>query len=242
MGLLLDWTLGYIFHESLKLMEDAHQRQYYAPQLESLTDLVHDPELAERMRDLLDIQSQTVESMRREVVRLESLLLVWCALPREVGDGVWGDVSAHSRGPLMSNGPSLMWGEAGGGLVGSGEGVDEEARALVGGGLGDLGLLEPAGDGIQHLGEAADGERAFVVRAMRVHGGLLGGEEEDVVVVSGRGQLGSADGEGGLAHAARAINERAPASGVGVEVREELGEFGIATEEALDGGEVAPKG
>ena len=73
-GLLLDWTLGYIFHESLKLMEDAHQRQYYAPQLESLTDLVHDPELAERMRDLLDIQSQTVESMRREVVRLESLL------------------------------------------------------------------------------------------------------------------------------------------------------------------------
>lgn len=74
-GLLLDWTLGYIFHESLKLMEDAHQRQYYAPQLESLSDLVHDPELAERMRDLLDIQSQTVESMRREVVRLESLLM-----------------------------------------------------------------------------------------------------------------------------------------------------------------------
>ena len=74
-GLLLDWTLGYIFHESLKLMEDAHQRQYYAPQLESLTDLVHGPELAERMRDLLDIQSQTVESMRREVVRLESLLM-----------------------------------------------------------------------------------------------------------------------------------------------------------------------
>ena len=118
--------------------------------------------------------------------------------------------------------------------AGAGEGVDEEARALVGGGLGDLWLLEPAGDGIQHLFEAADGEGAFVVRAMRVHGGLLGGEEEDVVVVSGRGQLGGADGEGGLAHAARAINERAPASGVGMEVREELGEFGIATEKALD--------
>lgn len=72
----------------------------------------------------------------------------------------------------------------------------------------------------------------------RVHGGLLGGEEDDVVVVSGRGQIGGAGGEGGLAHAARAINERAPAGGVGMEVREELGEFGIATKEALDGGEI----
>lgn len=73
---------------------------------------------------------------------------------------------------------------------------------------------------------------------MRVHGGLLGGEEEDVVEVAGRGQLGGADGESGLAHATRAINERAPAGGVGMEVGEELGEFGVATEEALDGGEV----
>ena len=122
--------------------------------------------------------------------------------------------------------------------AGAGEGVDEEARALVGGGLGDLGLLESADDGVEHLGEAADGEWAFVVRAMRIHGGLLGGEEDDVVEVSGRGQLGGADGEGGLAHAARAINERAPAGGVGMEVWEELGELGVATEEALDGGEV----
>ncbi len=126
--------------------------------------------------------------------------------------------------------------------AGAGEGVDEEARALVDGGLGDLGLLEPAGDGIQHLGEAADGEGAFVVRAMRVHGGLHGGEEEDVVVVAGRGQLGGADGKGGLAHAARAINERTPAGGVGMEVGEELGEFGVATKEAMDGGEIATKG
>ena len=77
---------------------------------------------------------------------------------------------------------------------------------------------------------------------MRVHGGLLGGEEEEVVVVRGRGQLSGADGEGGLSHAARAINERAPAGGAGMEVGEELGDFGIATEEALDGGEVAAEG
>ena len=122
--------------------------------------------------------------------------------------------------------------------AGASEGVDEEASALVGGGLGDLGLLEPAGDGVEHLGEAADSEGAFVVRAMRVHGGLLGGEEEDVVVVTGRGQLGGADGEGGLAYAARAINERAPAGGVWMECDTERVEFGVATEEALDGGEV----
>ncbi len=117
--------------------------------------------------------------------------------------------------------------------AGAGEGVDEEARALIGRGLGDLGLLEPTGDGVEHWGprpetngrfclvferlaslflsyrslricafvtprqttksrrifgdwflsrvpgEAADGEGAFVVRAVRIHGGLLGGEEED---------------------------------------------------------------
>jgi hypothetical protein len=74
-GLLLDWTLGSVFHESLKLMEDAHQRQHYAPRLENLTDFGHCPELAERLSALRDIQSQTVESMRREVARLESLLL-----------------------------------------------------------------------------------------------------------------------------------------------------------------------
>ena len=77
---------------------------------------------------------------------------------------------------------------------------------------------------------------------MGVHGGLLGGEEEDVVVASGRGQLGGADGEGGLAHAARAINECAPAGGVGMEGSTERVEFGVATEEALDGGEVRAGG
>lgn len=52
--------------------------------------------------------------------------------------------------------------------------------------------------------------------------------------MAGGCQLGSADGEGGLAHAAGAINERTPAGGVGMEVGEELGEFVFATEEALD--------
>jgi hypothetical protein len=56
--------------------------------------------------------------------------------------------------------------------------------------------------------------------------------------VTGRGQFGGADGEGGLAHAASAINKRTPAGGVGMEVGEKLGEFDVAPEEALDRGEV----
>ncbi len=35
---LLDWAIGYIFHETVKLMEDAHQHQYYAPSLFALTE------------------------------------------------------------------------------------------------------------------------------------------------------------------------------------------------------------
>ncbi|MDR2488089.1 MAG: hypothetical protein LBD42_01075 [Desulfovibrio sp.] len=73
-GILLNWSLGYIFHESFKLMEDAYQRQYYAPQLGGLMDAGNCPELAALMRDLLAVQSQTVESMRREVARLNTLI------------------------------------------------------------------------------------------------------------------------------------------------------------------------
>lgn len=74
-GLLLDWTLGYIFHESLKLMEDAHQRQYYAPQLSSLTSNPLGAEVSGLAKALRAIQGETCESMRRESTRLETLML-----------------------------------------------------------------------------------------------------------------------------------------------------------------------
>ena len=35
---------------------------------------------------------------------------------------------------------------------------------------------------------------SYFILSQRVHGGLLGGEEDDVVEVSGCGQLGGADG------------------------------------------------
>ncbi|MDR0339561.1 MAG: hypothetical protein LBH65_04720 [Desulfovibrio sp.] len=77
-GLLLDWTLGYVFHESLKLMEAAHQRQYYAPKLFSLPDRGPDrgpDDETERLINALRvIQGETRASMRRETARLAMLL------------------------------------------------------------------------------------------------------------------------------------------------------------------------
>jgi hypothetical protein len=70
---LLDWTLGYMFHESLKLMEDAHQRQYYAPR-EAWGESAGDPLEREIMVELNLIRGQTRESMRREVERLRKLI------------------------------------------------------------------------------------------------------------------------------------------------------------------------
>ena len=75
-GPLLDWSMGYIFHESLKLMEDAHQRQYYAPFLECQMKHEDDPALKAIMRELSGVRKETCESMRREVARLEKLIAV----------------------------------------------------------------------------------------------------------------------------------------------------------------------
>lgn len=79
-GILLDWTLGYIFHESVKLMEDAHQRQYYVPQLAGFVGQEPPPQVAALLEDLLAVQSQTSESMEREVTRLKKLFRHSCRL------------------------------------------------------------------------------------------------------------------------------------------------------------------
>ncbi len=74
-GALLDWTLGYIFHESLKLMEDAHQYQYYVPQLAAFQGLEQPGGVAGLLAGLFVIQEQTRESMGRETARLECLFI-----------------------------------------------------------------------------------------------------------------------------------------------------------------------
>lgn len=73
-GPLLDWSMGYIFHESLKLMEDAHQRQYYGPYLDTHMRRKDDPSLKAIMGELSGIRQETCESIQREVTRLKKLL------------------------------------------------------------------------------------------------------------------------------------------------------------------------
>lgn len=73
-SLLLDWTLGYIFHESLKLMEHAHQCQHYVPRLAELRATPLSPEIAAVADSLSCIQEGIRKSMRHEVARLDSLL------------------------------------------------------------------------------------------------------------------------------------------------------------------------
>ena len=69
-GQILDWCIGYIFHETMKLKEDAYQLQNYGPRFRELMDR----ELPEAenivSKELFQIVLQTNESIRREMARV----------------------------------------------------------------------------------------------------------------------------------------------------------------------------
>ncbi|MFZ5428522.1 MAG: hypothetical protein ACOZEN_16280 [Thermodesulfobacteriota bacterium] len=69
-GQFLDWCIGYIFHETMKLKEDAYQQQNYGPWFRDLMDR----ELPEAehviSRELFQVVLQTNESIRREIARV----------------------------------------------------------------------------------------------------------------------------------------------------------------------------
>lgn len=71
---MLDWSIGYIFHECIKLKEDAYQHQHYAPLYKALQRLDLSPELREQSDPLGDVLGQTQESLAREVERIDFLL------------------------------------------------------------------------------------------------------------------------------------------------------------------------
>ena len=71
---LLDWSIGYIFHETLKLMEDAHQHQYYAPRLAAIAEANPPSEYSPVARAFLDITQDTHTDMERGVARTRRLL------------------------------------------------------------------------------------------------------------------------------------------------------------------------
>jgi hypothetical protein len=69
-GQFLDWALGYIFHETVKLREDAYQLQNYGPWLQEIMEEdAHGPQQEVSGR-LVEVLTQTRESMRREIDRI----------------------------------------------------------------------------------------------------------------------------------------------------------------------------
>ncbi len=72
-GRFLDWGMGYIFHEAIKLKEDSYQQLTYGPWLKDMNGV-----LAKAKRDiagpLAHVPMQTEESIRREIDRIKIIL------------------------------------------------------------------------------------------------------------------------------------------------------------------------
>jgi hypothetical protein len=73
-GQFLDWGIGYIFHETLKLKEDAYQHLTYAPRFDDMQSLDLPPLEREVGLQLVQVLSQTKESMFREISRIRFIL------------------------------------------------------------------------------------------------------------------------------------------------------------------------
>ncbi|THB71996.1 MAG: hypothetical protein D6E12_00235 [Desulfovibrio sp.] len=74
MGRLLDWSLGYIFHETMKLKENAYQVENYSTLLQEnhFADL---PEPTRSFsRELSPVLEQTRESIEREISRIRFIM------------------------------------------------------------------------------------------------------------------------------------------------------------------------
>ncbi len=65
---LLDWCIGYAFHECVKLKEDAFQRQHYRNRLQQIKAKAKGCE--QMIADLEPYTEQTHQSMEREIARI----------------------------------------------------------------------------------------------------------------------------------------------------------------------------
>lgn len=75
LGEYLDWALGYIFHECIKLKEDAYQQMNYKPRFKQLQlSSVLTPEEQHIGSELYAVIRQTSESIEREVRRIRFIL------------------------------------------------------------------------------------------------------------------------------------------------------------------------
>lgn len=94
-GPLLDWAMGYIFHETMKLKEDAYQEQTYAPWFRELQGQELGPRERRHTQELMQVLFQTRESMEREIRRIR-FIFQQC---REM----WGEyLTQHRDNPLLA--------------------------------------------------------------------------------------------------------------------------------------------
>jgi len=126
--------------------------------------------------------------------------------------------------------------------AGAGEGIEDETRTILGGAAGDVVAAERAGDLVEDaeiVGDEADGDddRAFVFK-----GAILDRDEDDRVELLAGVFGGSANGEGGLAHAARTGDECAPDALFRAESIADLREFLFAPVEVVEAREVVRDG
>ena len=74
-GIFLDWSIAYIFHECMKLKEDAYQLQTYIPWFQFMqSDPEYPLEEQEVGSNLFHLASQTRESINKEVNRIQFIL------------------------------------------------------------------------------------------------------------------------------------------------------------------------
>lgn len=75
LGEYLDWALGYIFHECIKLKEDAYQQMNYKPRFKQLQKNSQlSPEELYIATELYSVINQTSESIARGVQRVQFIL------------------------------------------------------------------------------------------------------------------------------------------------------------------------
>ncbi len=87
-GALLDWSLGYIFHECVKLMEDTRLQQAYVVRLDNVTRLY--PEHKHFYEQFSEIEKQTRRSIELESNRVTMLIQVSMDLFAEYFSGCVG--------------------------------------------------------------------------------------------------------------------------------------------------------
>jgi len=150
LGQFLDWSVGYIFHDAMKLKEDAYQQQNYAPWFRQLQDKELSGTHLLFSRELFGVLDQTNESIQREVNRIRFLLfncrkLLMDYLPahrdnellarflydqNEMVREVFGDSYAKLIAGVYGDAPEAMPLMAARSLAGGGW-TEEAARALA---------------------------------------------------------------------------------------------------------------